>query len=614
MSVGPAIAQRRREQADVAPAARSGAARERELRELLYLQKLAVEAASTMERDELLSLVIRETTGVLEADVCSLYLFDQAREGLVLTATNGLNQAAVGRVVLAAGQGITGAVAASLEPLSVADVATDPRFEWIEGLDEERFTSMLSVPIMAGPRVVGALNVQTVMRREFRPDELAFLSAIAGALAGVLERSELQHRLELQLDEIQLSQTVHERFTELALSGAGLPKILDAIAGLAGGEVGLYDPLGFHLEHGAGRGLALRRLTIPSSLAGPQASGPVGISLARPRLDLILTPVRAGEELVAVLAVEGTVEGAAAGKRRALEHGATVVALELLKERAAAEVERRLRGDLLEGLLTPGQSPDDIARLAVRAERLGYRIPDQAWVLVLEPHDERSLAMFQTQPLQERLHRDLNELTQRRFPGSLVVARATYSVLLIPARAPAPKNGAAEPSSAGLEEFARAVLALAQGLGRRLYFSVGMGNLASSALELARAHEEARQALRLSRRAGGAGQVTSYRSLGALRLLLEVRDPGVLRRFVEETLGPILAYAQRHRTPLLPTLEALVAQRWNQRAAGRQLHVHINTLAYRVQRIEDLLGASLDDAETRVVLSVALQARQLLSK
>ncbi|HVB53202.1 MAG TPA: GAF domain-containing protein [Candidatus Acidoferrales bacterium] len=591
----------------------SGAARERELRELLYLQKLAVEAASTMERDELLSLVLRETTGVLEADVCALYLYDQARAGLVLTATNGLNQAAVGKVVLAPEEGITGAVAASREPLSVADVATDPHFQWIEGLDEERFTSMLSVPILAGPRMVGVLNVQTVEHREFHSDELAVLSAIAGALAGVLERSELQHRLELQLVEIQLSQTVHERFTELALSGAGLPKILDAIAGLAGGEVGLYDPLGFHLEHGAGPGLAARRLLIPPVLTNPGSTEPVGISLGRPRLDLILTPVRAGEELVAVLAVEGTVANAGAGKRRALEHGATVVALELLKERAAAEVERRLRGDLLEGLLTPGQSPEDIARLAVRAERLGYRIPEQAWVLVLEPDDERTLGKFQGQPLQERLQRDLNELTQRRFPGSLVVARATYSVLLIPAHLPTPKNGSAEPSPAGLEEFSRAILALAQGLGRRLCFSVGMGNLATSASELARAHEEARQALRLSRRAGGAGQVTSYRSLGALRLLLEVRDPDVLRRFVEETLGPILTYAQRHRTPLLPTLEALVAQRWNQRAAGRQLHVHINTLAYRVQRIEDLLNASLDDAETRVVLSIALQAKQLLT-
>ncbi|MGC1185263.1 MAG: GAF domain-containing protein [Candidatus Dormiibacterota bacterium] len=593
--------------------ARSGAARERELRELLYLQKLAVEAASTMERDELLSLVIRETTGVLEADVCALYLYDQARATLVLTATNGLNQEAVGMVELAPGQGITGSVAAARKPLSIPEVATDPRFEWIAGLDEERFTSMLSVPILAGPRMVGVLNVQTVLRREFRPDELAVLSAIAGALAGVLERSELQHRLESQLIEIQLSQTVHERFTELALSGAGLSKILDAIASLAGGEVGLYDPLGFQLEHGAGRGLPVRRLAVPPTLAGPGGSGPVEISLTRPRQELILSPVRAGEELVAVLAVEGRLAEAGAGKRRALEHGATVVALELLKERAAAEVERRLRGDLLEGLLTPGQISEDITRLAVRAERLGYRIPDQAWVLVLEPDDERTLGMFQTQPLQERLQRDLNELTQRRFPGSLVVGRATYSVLLIPARGPTARPVATQTSLAGLEEYSQAVLELARGLGRGLTFSVGLGNLATSALELARAHEEARQALRLARRAGGAGQVTSYRSLGALRLLLEVRDPEVLRRFVEETLGPLFAYARNHHTPLLSTLEALVGQRWNQRAAGRQLHVHINTLAYRVQRIEDLLDTSLDDAETRVVLSVALQARQLLT-
>jgi DNA-binding PucR family transcriptional regulator len=598
----------------MAAASEPGASRERELRELLYLQKLALEAASTMERDELLSLVIRETTGIMDADVCALYLQDQARGGLVLTATNGLNQAAVGRVVLAPGQGITGTVAASREPLSVPDVATDARFKWIEGLDEERFTSMLSVPIVAGSRMVGVLNVQTVIRREFRADELAFLSAIAGALAGVLERSELQHRLEQHLDEIQLSQTVHERFTELALSGAGLPKILDSIAALAGGQVGLYDPLGFHLEHGAGSGLAARRLTIPSSLTGRSPSGPVGVSLARPRLDLILTPVRAGEELVAVLAVEGTLEGATAGKRRAMEHGATVVALELLKERAAAEVERRLRGDLLEGLLTPGQSPEDIARLAVRAERLGYRIPDQAWVLVLEPDDQRSLSMFQTLPLQERLQRDLNELGRRRYPGSLAVARATYSVILIPTGPAAAKNVASEPASPAIEEFSRSVLELAQGLGRRLAFSVGVGNLASSALELARAHDEARQALRLSRRASRTGQVTTYRSLGALRLLLEVRDPRVLGKFVEESLGPVLHYAERHRTPLLPTLEALVVQGWNQRAAARQLHVHINTLTYRVQRIEDLLNSSLDDSETRVVLSIALQARQLLAR
>ena len=66
--------------------------------------------------------------------------------------------------------------------------------------------------------------------------------------------------------------------------------------------------------------------------------------------------------------------------------------------------------------------------------------------------------------------------------------------------------------------------------------SVGIGNVANSVGELARSHLEARQALRLTRRAGGRARVASYRSLGAFRLLLEVQSPEALRRFVDERL------------------------------------------------------------------------------
>ncbi|MGH7611488.1 MAG: helix-turn-helix domain-containing protein [Candidatus Dormibacteria bacterium] len=588
-------------------------ARERELRELLYLQQLSRAAASTMERDQLLALIIRETTGAMEADVCALYLRDESKGGLVLTATNGLNQQAVGRVVMAMGEGITGQVASTRQPLSVPEVAQDGRFKWVEGVDEERFTSMLSVPIEAGQRIVGVLNVQTVARRDFRADELAFLSAIAGSLAGVLERSELQHRLQQQLEEIRLAQTVHERFTNLALSGAGLGKILEAIASLAETEVGLFDPLGFRLQQGANGALALRRLSVPSALVEASQLDPVAVRQGRAGVELVVVPVRAGPELVAVLAAEGRLSEAVPSTLRALQYGATVVALELLKERAEAEVERRLRGDLLDGLLSAGESREDVARLARRAERLGFRIPEAAFVMVLEPDDERALAQLQSNPIQERLQRDLGELTRRRFPGALTVARAAGAVLVVPAREPGVggEGEPAEPLTARLEDFAQSILQLARGLGG-LSVSLGLGNLARGSGELPRAHEEARQALRLARRGGGRGQFVSYRSLGAARLLLEVRDPEVLRRFVEETLGPVLAYSRRHRTPLLPSLETLVAERWNQRAAARQLGVHINTLAYRLERLEQLLGVSMQDAENRVLLSVALQARHLL--
>lgn len=560
-----------------------------------------------MGRDELLELVIRQTTGAMEADVCSLYLHDETRGGLVLTATNGLNQAALGRVVMPLGEGITGAVAAGRRPLSVPEVSLDPRFKWVEGVDEARFTSMLSVPIEAGPRMVGVLNVQTSARRDFRPDEVAFLSAIAGAIAGVLERSELQRRLEEQLAEVRLSQTIHERFTELVLTGAGLGRIVEAVSALAGQPVGIYDPLGYRLEHGVESGPGPSRIQLPSGLA--EADGPLSSRQGRLAQELTLTPVRAGAELVAVLAMVGAPSGSRS-QRRALEQGATVVALELLKERAAAEVERRLRGDLIDGVLGSGQDPAEARRLAQRAERLGFRIPASAWLLVVEADDERSATALQSGPLQERLQRDLVELCRPRNPGSVVAARAAATLVLVPVEIGT--ELVPRPRLAEVEELGRAIQDVAHGLGRRLSCSVGIGNLATSAAELPRAYEEARQALRLLRRGGGSRRVTSYRSLGALRLLLEVRDPAALDRFVGETLGPVLEYGRRRATPLLATLEALAAAGWNQRASARALGIHINTLTYRLQRLETLLQASLDDPETRVVLGVALQARGLL--
>jgi DNA-binding PucR family transcriptional regulator len=583
-------------------------AKDRQLRELLFLQRLSVTAASTMERDELLQLVIRETTLAMEADVCSLYLYDRAQDGLVLTATNGLQQEAVGRFLMRVGEGVTGTVAAERRALVIPEVSREPRFKWIEGVDEERFTSMLSVPIEAGPRIVGVLNVQSSARRDFRQDEVAFLSAIAGAIAGVLERSELQRQLEGQLAEIRLSQTVHERFTQLVLQGAGLDNILEAIASLAQGAVGLYDPAGIRFEHGAGGGLPARRISIPSALLA--ASTPVEQRSPRGGAPMTLTPVRAGAELTAVLALEGSLAEASPGRRRALEHGATVVALELLKERAAAEVERRLRGDLLEGLLADSRDQAEIRRLGMAAERLGYRIPEQAWVVVLEPDDERAAMVMQGHPLQDRFQRDLEQLCALVAPGSMLVMRGASLVILVPAIFPA-ESGSTRNLGA-MEELGRRIQALARGLEKALSLSVGIGGRTSSPQGLHRAHEEAREALRLIHRAKQRAAVTSYRSLGAFRLLLEVRDPEVLRRFVDESLGPLLDFQESHRTPLLATLEELASQGWNQSATARALRIHINTMTYRRQRIEALVGMDLDDPEARVVIGVALRARSLL--
>jgi sugar diacid utilization regulator/putative methionine-R-sulfoxide reductase with GAF domain len=588
---------------------------EASIRELMFLQRLSKAAASTIEPDALLELIISETTGAMQVEVCSLYLYDTTDDELVLNATNGLDSQSVNRTRMKVGDGVTGWVALHRQPLVVPDVTQEPRFQWIRGVDQKRLTAMMSVPILAGSRMIGVVNVQSEERREFDKADIDFLGAIASQVAGIIERSEMQRRLEAQLEEIRGSQAIHERFTALALSGAGPGAILEAIAALRGARVELFDPAGFRLERAGktptGDALGISRLDIPASISASSSGEPVEITAGKPARALTLTPIRAGDELLGVLAADvAPVEHP--NRRRALEHGATVLALELAKERASAEVERRLRGDLVEELLGHTLERGEYARLAGQAERLGYRVAAKSWVMVVEPDGEAAAQALESGSMQDRLHRLVSDLVTRRFAQSLVVTRSASLVLVIPvaeaeAEAPPP---AAELRT--LEVFGDLILQTIHRVVRDGTFSLGIGNATQDVHELPRSHDEARQSLRLARRGGATRQVASYRNLGAFRLLLEVQNPVALARFVEETLGALVRYQEGRRTPLIETLEKLSADHWNRRAAARALHLHVNSLAYRIQRIESLLGVSLEDAETRVALSIALRARSLL--
>ncbi|HET9782938.1 MAG TPA: GAF domain-containing protein [Candidatus Dormibacteraeota bacterium] len=573
-------------------------------RELSFLVRLAQAAASTQRSDELLELIIRETTSAIGTDVCSLYLQSSPGGDLLLTATNGLNENMIGKVRMRVGEGITGWVAESRSPAIVPDVSKEPHWKWVPGLDEDRFHSMASVPIESGPRLVGVINVQSTERREFNSGDIDFLRAIAAQVAGILERSELQRRTEVQLAEIRLSHDIHERFTKLSLDGAGIHSILDVVGSLAGGRAALYSPDGYRI-----RGAGESSDGMPQRIHLPAAASSIGreirIQAGRPPRGIDVVPVRAGADVLGLLAVDVDEDGGAAeGRMRALEHGSTILALELSKERATAEVERRLRGDLVEEVLAGGLEVEEAERIARQAERLGHRLPQRAWVVVLEADDDKTESALAARGQQDRLDAALSGLVRSRIPGALTLVRSASAVFLVPDELAADLHA--------VEKLAAQILAAAAPVMKPGSASVGIGNLANGVAELARSHVEARQALRLTRRAGGRGRVASYRSLGAFRLLLEVQSPEALRRFVNELLGPLLQYAQSRDTPLLETLEALSAARWIRRAAARQLGIHINSMTYRVERIQALTGLQLDDPETRVAISIALRARAML--
>ncbi|MGV9325303.1 PucR family transcriptional regulator ligand-binding domain-containing protein [Streptosporangium sandarakinum] len=146
---------------------------------------------------------------------------------------------------------------------------------------------------------------------------------------------------------------------------------------------------------------------------------------------------------------------------------------------------------------------------------------------------------------------------------------------------------------------------LAEGLpGLRV--SIGVSAALTGSPALRGGLEEAGHARRLAEARGG-GVVTSDEIYTHALLLATV--PGDVRRsFTERTLDPILDYDRRHRSELLRTLEVFLdcAGSWN--ACAERLHVHVNTVRYRIRRVEELTGRDLSTMADRVDLFLALRA------
>ena len=206
--------------------------------ELVFLAEVARLAATARTWDELMGTVIDRAKAAAGADVCSFYITDRDGSGLTLAATNGLDQDAVGVARLEMGQGITGIAARSQTTVTSPDVNDDDRFAWIRGVDQARFTSMCSVPLVWDGAVIGVLNVQTIEPREFSSADIGFLETLAGLLAGMVEKSRLHGEAEAQIESLRAIDEARANLVAVVTHALRTPlAVVRAYVELLGGQV-----------------------------------------------------------------------------------------------------------------------------------------------------------------------------------------------------------------------------------------------------------------------------------------------------------------------------------------------------------------------------------------
>jgi two-component sensor histidine kinase len=200
-------------------------ARDRHLRLLTE----TIEAVnSTLDLEEVLSLVATKVADALDADACFVYLYDERNDELVLRATHGTAiEDMTRRPRMRPGEGITGVAAERRAPVMIPSQAhLDPRFKQFPNLAESEYESILAVPILArGERLEGALNVRTRAEREFTRDEIDLLLAIAAQVAQSIEHAQLYTEAQRRVAELEAL----ARISEAVSNSLYLEESLEAI-------------------------------------------------------------------------------------------------------------------------------------------------------------------------------------------------------------------------------------------------------------------------------------------------------------------------------------------------------------------------------------------------
>jgi len=589
--------------------------RRRRESELGALYQTAGDLTSLRDSEQVLQAIVRRARQLLGTDVAYLMLIDEDRGEAYQRVTAGTATAGFGVVRLPLGVGLGGLVAKEGAPYSSPNYLTDERFDHTRSVDgavaEEGLIAILGVPLKLAGRVSGVLFAADRHERPFAPQEVALLSSLGAHAAIAIENarlfSETQQalydlnaanlRIRAHSAAVERAAEAHERFTALVLGGGGLAGVAGALVELLGGGLLVLDPQRRVLASAGdcvdeGHRLAIEQGSLPRAIPGGvalrralEAAERSGRLARVERRDGLaprwLAPVIAGSERLGalILAEQRLLDEA---ELRTLERAALVTAVVLLGQRVQADAEQSVRVDLLGDLLA--QRDGDLDRLRRRASLAGLNLDAaHAVVVAAGAFPDRRRATFEAAALAGGL-------------DGLAAEHDGHLVVLLPGRSAA--------------DAARLV---ARRLSTALDVAVTAGaqGPATGVRGVVTAHADAVRCLRVLTALGREGQAAAAEELGAYTLLLGGVGAGDVEAFVHHALGPVLRYDERRGSRLVQTLEAYFAARGNLTSAAEALHVHVNTLYQRLDRIRRLLGDGWQDPDAALQLHLALRLHRL---
>ncbi|HEY3947345.1 MAG TPA: GAF domain-containing protein [Solirubrobacteraceae bacterium] len=556
--------------------------------------------SSPLELGPMLEGIVDLTTEATDCHACFIYL--RAGDRLTMRAASPVYADVIDKVQMGVDEGLTGWVARHRTPEFIRENAMgDPRMKYVPLLEEERFQSMVAVPILsrAGDSI-GVVVLHTEAPHEFTEDTLKLLVHIASLVSGAVENAQLYDEQRHRVNSLA-------GLSALAQHVADATEAREVASVVARGVRRLLDSRICQVYRmSQDEGLMLLA-SYPEAAPTAPAGSAIAVLLAaldggtRPHLaqevwpgldvaNLLVTPLSTGDERVGLLCVGAPQNRSFSAEDTEIARAAAHLAAIAIKR---AELIGRLTNANIVKDLFEALEAGAAEFAATKATEVGCELTRPFLIAVAEPVGGRGHGSSEWRAAAESVGRALGQLT----PCAAVEV------------GPGPVRGLLPAGAPGAQSSSRLVQACRE-LGRHYRAVIGVSDLHDGATAATLAYREAQDAVKVGTALMPEGGVIAYSETGAYRYLVHISADDAPHDRMRAAVDALADYDRRRRTVLLGTLESYLAERRSAIETARALFIHPNTLRQRLGRIEELTGLRLEE-EDLLSLELAIKLARL---
>jgi len=278
----------------------------------------------------------------------------------------------------------------------------------------------------------------------------------------------------------------------------------------------------------------------------------------------------------------------------AIEHSKNVLALKINQEQTSIEVENRLKQDYLYDLILGLESEEDLLRRG-RYLQISFKVPYN--IIILSPIDGTANNVDENRQFIRVLEKIRYVLGISTLPLSMVHGQKLIVIT------PSQKT----------TSTAKSLLSYFNEFSPSLKATLGISNSVQHPTEYIKGYEEAKKAAEFANIFGRIDQIVHYDDLGIIGVLFESDNLNSMKAFRSKYLGALIEYELENKSELIDSLQVFLDNESVIQSSATQLHIHYNTLRYRLKRIEEISGLVLSDQQNRLNIQISLAIHQLLS-